>query len=154
MKDIAHLIAEYVNNDTSLDGLELKEMYFKKIRLDCNSVRESLKKLISSHIQNNVQPEHNELKIDPLCVYGTSKVTLIETSKSRVLDLKQLEKLENDIYTYSTPERLSYLTVTDGACKNLICNAIIPLDLKWRLDWSNVDKGYVIVVSWAHWVEK
>jgi hypothetical protein len=152
-KDITNMIIEYIENDKLTDkltdGLELKDMFRKKIKMDASDMKYRLKELVSNHIREHQQPIDSSLKLNSTKIRGGGSVIANDTLKANTRGTARENFLQNDIYT--TTNESSYLTVTNMDSKSLILNAIIPLDLRWHIEWNNAAHTQIIVVSWSHW---
>lgn len=146
--DVARLIIEYLNSDKSLDGLELKEMFKKKIKIDADHVREKLKRLVSNHIANNVQPVHNTLVLHSDIIMGGGNVQFDEFSIASTPP-GRVGELQKDVCTLKAA--FNYITIKNPESRKLIQDAIVPLDLKWTVEYKKEYKCYVLIVNWAHW---
>lgn len=149
-RNLAKMIWDIAKADKDLDGLALRDMYKKKIRIDADEQREKLKGLVADHIQKNYQPVKNKMVLtNDMIIGGTANK---ETHKIRDgMTQEQRERLDNSIYAYKS-SNFDYAEVTNRESRNLIKYAIIPLDLKWKLqtphNWSSN-----IEISWDHWPE-
>ena len=73
-KDIASIIFDLIKNDRTLEGLELKEMYKRKIKNDAEDLRTALKDLIADRIKTSYQPLNNKLELcDDMILGGTPR---------------------------------------------------------------------------------
>jgi hypothetical protein len=147
-KDIGRVIWDMAKSDKTLDGKNLREDFFKKIELDKDLIRESLREKVLDHIKMKIQPFNTYIILnDANMMFGSmpnTKMTYI-TNDNR-------EMLENDAKTnrYLKKDRGisgdAYFEIVNSETKYLIDNAILPLNLEW-----SINKGY-ITVSWSHWL--
>lgn len=152
--DIANLIWQFAKNDKSLDGLELQQMYKKKIKIDADEQRGNLKKIIADHIKKKLQPINTKIVLDDDQIIGglaNSRKHEIRPNRGTNMTPEKKAKLDENIYAYQANE-FRYIEVTNQASQMLIKCAIIPLNLKWKLqnDYNNTSN---IEVSWGHWSE-
>jgi hypothetical protein len=132
--DVARLIVKYLQESKSLDCEELKDLFKQKKEQDAYDLRNNVKRQVSSYIKANVQPNK------------TSMVINVSTPGCVARYMRKLPHSNSeDMYTFSIND-IEHI-VTNLESKTLIKEAIVPLDLKWKV--RNVD--HYIEVSWSHW---
>lgn len=130
--DVAKLIWEMAKEDKSMDGRELKDLFLKKIVMDATDLKKKLKSLVEQQIKSEMQPFNTELTLNKTAIFGGTA--------NRVVHRGELGK-----YTYMVNNDVYYINNLET--QMLIDAAIVPLDLKWKLDYNNN-----VVVSWKHWL--
>lgn len=152
-RNLAKMIWEMAKNDTLLDGLELKEMYKKKIKLDADAQRVLLKKIVSDYIKSNYQPVKTKISLSNEMISGGMANCVTHSFRPNSgppMSAEKKQELEDNIYAYKYT--FGFIEVTNRESQNLIKYAIIPLGLKWKLVNAS---GYnsPIEISWDHWPE-
>lgn len=152
-RNLAKMIWEIAKNDKTLDGLELQEMYKKKIRIDADDQKEKLKKIVADYIKGNYQPVKTSIILaNDMITGGVAQYTQhqLRPNSGPPMPEERRTELNNNIYAYKY--QFGYIEVTNRESQNLIKYAILPLGLKWKLNTMN---GYnsQIVISWDHWPE-
>ena len=143
--DVAKIIWKMAKDDKSLDSLSLKDLFHKKIEMDADDLRMKLKDIVATQIKTEIQPFKSEITLSS----STKSITYI-FGATAVSSRKQQTMVVPEQYVYrnvgSSGELLYEITNSDT--QMLIDKAIIPLDLKWKLDYTNN-----VIVSWKHWVK-
>lgn len=144
-RDVANMIWELAKNDRNLQGLQLKKMFYQKMRLDEEKIREELKVVIAEKIKTTIQPLNASLVLTgdrnswgnqhyTGMIGGTA--TLKKTSETVVKD--KFEYLDGCVWKISNSET-----------QFLIESVIIPMDLNWSIKEPGCQNN--IIVSWKHW---
>lgn len=149
MKDVARLIWEMSKADRSLDGLELKGMFHKKVQLDQEELRLKLKELVAKQIKKEPQPYKAEIVLSAdtkseFCIFGAIATIKSQNGRPSGGSGKQCV----DKFTYQTAT-LDWVEVTNIETQMLIDAAIVPLGLKWKIQSPNYNNA--VAVSWRHW---
>jgi len=143
--DVAKLIWDMAKNDKTLDGLSLKQMFKHKVNIDADELKKRLKVIVEEQIKTEIQPCKSEITLSS----DTTKTRFIFGATACAV--RRTASTGNPIpgkYIFVLDNAGSYLEVTNMETRMLIDSAIIPLDLKWKLDLSNM-----VIVSWKHWIE-
>jgi hypothetical protein len=152
-RNLAKMIWEIAKNDKTLDGLELQEMYKKKIRIDADDQKEKLKKIVADYIKGNYQPVKTSIVLENNGIIGgmaTYTQHQLRPNSGPPMTEERRTELNNSIYAYK--HQFGYMEVTNRESQNLIKYAILPLGLKWKLQsWNGYNSQ--IVISWDHWPE-
>ena len=139
-KNLAQMIYNIAKEDKNFHGLQLQELYKKKIQLDIDNQRDTLKKVVEKFIMNNYQAgDETKITLDDDMVTGGTAI------------YNPTDEDVNNIFVSDDDYSTKNLKVTNLKSQNLIEHAIIPLGLKWRL--KRIDKFQValIKISWDHW---
>ena len=137
--DVAKIIYTMSKRDANMDGLELKELFRKKVDCDSENLKKTLRTFIEQKIKSEIQPFYSELSLSGTQMQsnyifgGQASVKLASSCPEKY----KFRKPNSDIYE-----------VVNSETKMLIDKAIIPLDLKWRLGYGNE-----VIVSWTHWID-
>ena len=126
------------------DVLELKHHFHQGIAKDKIRIRKNLKKLVLKTIKKEYQPVVTTLILTNHAIAG-GEPSQHSTKKHKIRDASV--ELKESIFTIKSGI-FDLIEISDHATKFLIENAILPLDLKWKI--VGLGSGYV-KVSWTHW---
>lgn len=122
-------------------------MFAKKIEFDGDELRIKLRDMVANQIKVERQPYRSEITLtvdqkSPNYMFGAAATTIIHKTNP-------FEKKIPPQYIYAVNQPATdWIEISNSETQMLIDAAIIPLDLKWR-----INNNFLVVISWKHWVQ-
>lgn len=141
-KDVAREIWKLAVEDTSYHNMELKDIYMKKLRHEKRALLIAVKECVAKYIQTSHQSFSSVLNLNGnMAILGY----LAQFRKYRIDDTLHPYS-EGNIFMMKIDETF-YIEIINEQSKFLIEHALIPLDLRWKI--NEYDKNFQL--SWDHW---